>query len=275
MIHGDLNDLIDLLRVRPNGHGTFRGAQVGGGRSRVYGGQFLGQGLNAALGDTAQTARSLQGLYIRAGSTEAPLEYGVAHTADDVVDVRASQAQRCLFLMDVRTGEPGGAPHVPMPNVPPPDQCIPRDEGIRDLDHNTDSTWAVLDSPFDYRFVENIWAEDFRSPGHHVWFRTRPTGGGPLALPQGLQQAVLAYFSDDNIMDNALFPHGWHAGWSNLQTASLDHSLWFHAPLDLNEWMLFAQDSPVASGSRGLARGIFYRQDGTIAASAYQEILMR
>jgi acyl-CoA thioesterase-2 len=275
MIHGSVNDLFHLLTVQPGPKDEFIGLQVAQERSRVYGGQFLGQGLMAALAHTDSPARSLQCLYLRPGSTDKPLTYATARAAEDLIEVQTLQNGKCLFRMDVRTGKPTGAPNVSMPSVPSPGDCISREEGIRGLDSDTDSTWAVVDSPFEYRFAENIWANDYREPKHHVWFRARDVSPAQRAWPQSLQQASLAYFSDDNIMDNALFPHGWHNCWSNLQTASLDHSLWFHQPVDLSEWLLFAQDSPVASHGRGLTRGLFFNEDGRLVASAYQEILMR
>ena len=275
MIHGSANDLFDLLRVHSAPGRAFVGNHVNDERSRVYGGQFLGQGLMAALAVSGDTARSLQGLYLRPGSTATPLTYTVSELASETLQVRTHQNDKCVFTMDVRTGEPATAPNVRMPTVPPPHQGISREEGIAGLNSTTDSTWAVTDSPFDYRFVENIWADDYRSANHNVWFRTRAASIEQRSQPQPNHQAVLAYFSDDNIMDNALFPHGWHNSWSNLQTASLDHCLWFHQPIDIGEWLLFAQDSPVAAGGRGLTRGLFFSEDGTLVASAYQEILMR
>ena len=275
MLHGSVSDLFHLLDVQPAPDQGFSGTHADRERSRVYGGQFLGQGLMAALAEHDAPARSLQALYLRPGSTSKPLTYSVTRPSTEIATVQTHQEDKCLFTMDVCAGEFAAAPEVAMPSVPPPSQCIPREEGIRELERNTDSTWAVVDSPFDYRFVENIWHHDYRNPSHHVWFRAREATTQQRAAPQRLQQAVLAYFSDDNIMDNALFPHGWHNCWSNLQTASLDHCLWFHAPLDLGEWLLFAQDSPVATAGRGLTRGLFFAADGTLVASAYQEILMR
>ena len=278
MIHGTTSDLAELLRVQPDLADGWLGGHVSDARSRVYGGQFLGQGLMAALADDgAASAQSLHALYIRAGSTDTPLTYRREALCTDVAAISCEQNERRLFTMDVRhestaTQADAPAPTPAMPKVAPPEQCISREEGIKELARNTDSTWAVTDSPFDYRFVENIWANDYRAPRHHVWFRVRDRD---LPAEPRLQQAALAYFSDDNIMDNALFPHGWHNCWSNLQTASLDHSLWFHAPIELNDWLLFAQDSPVAARTRGLTRGQFFRADGTLVATAYQEILMR
>jgi acyl-CoA thioesterase-2 len=108
-----------------------------------------------------------------------------------------------------------------------------------------------------------------------VWFRRREPRPVEPALPQPLAQAVTAYFVDDPIMDNALFPHGWQRCWNELLTASLDHAMWFHAPVDLDEWLLFAQDSPVAAGGRAITRGLLFDQQGQLLASACQEILMR
>ena len=166
-------------------------------------------------------------------------------------------------------------PPEEMPDVPPPEDCIPRERGIAGLDRDTDSTWAVTDSPFDNRFVEDIWNEDYRRPLHHVWFRLRDPGALPGHIDQIVMQAIAAYYADDTIMDNALFPHGWHRCWSELQTASLDHAMWFHRPMDLRRWHLFAQDSPVASGGRAMTRGTIFDDRGAVVASAAQEILLR
>ena len=277
MIRGGWADLTSLLRVEAAGAGRFLGGHSGVSRHRVYGGQFLGQGLMAAANGQAQPARSLHAYFIRTGTTELPIEYRTERLAEDCVSVTATQRDRTIYLMDVLFGPPAPpAVHAP-PRMPEPDQCIPRAEGIRGLPTDTDASWAVADSPFDNRFVENIWEPAYGAPGHNVWF----TVPGSAATPDNvdasvhLQQAALAYYSDDTIMDNALFPHDWMQSWQNLQTTSLDHCLWFHAPLDLTRWILHTQDSPVADGGRGMTRGRMYDKDGTLLASVAQEILMR
>jgi acyl-CoA thioesterase-2 len=77
-----------------------------------------------------------------------------------------------------------------------------------------------------------------------------------------------------SLLDTALLPHGvdWHSG---IQMASLDHAMWFHHPFRLDDWLLYAQDSPSASGARGFNRGAIYKRDGTLVASVVQEGLMR
>lgn len=275
MIHGNAADLVDLLSVHPASAGAYEGGQVRDQRSRVYGGQFLGQGICAAgrMGNGA--LRSFHSYYLRPGATSLGIGYRVEQLGEAVVGVSASQREKLLFLMMARFGTFCTAPPVSMPDVPPPEDCIPRHRGIEGLDRNTDSTWAVVDSPFDNRFVENIWSDDYRRPCHHVWFRLREPESATGEIDQVVAQAITAYYADDTIMDNALFPHGWHRCWSELQTASLDHAMWFHSPIDLRRWHLFAQDSPVASGGRAMTRGTIFDDQGRAVASACQEILLR
>ncbi len=199
----------------------------------------------------------------------------MAPLSDAIFNVSATQRDRLLFLMMAAFGPFCPAPAFAMPDVPPPDACIPRERGIEGLDRNTDSTWAVVDSPFDNRFVEDIWSEGYRQPRHHVWFRLRDLNTLPGPIDQVMMQAITAYYADDTIMDNALFPHGWHRCWSELQTASLDHAMWFHGPIDLRRWHLFAQDSPVAAGGRAMTRGTIFGDQGAVVATAAQEILLR
>jgi acyl-CoA thioesterase-2 len=86
---------------------------------------------------------------------------------------------------------------------------------------------------------------------------------------------VLAYASDFTLLDTALIAHGKLLFDSDLQLASLDHALWFHRPFRADEWLLYVQDSPSASGARGFCRGSFYTRGGRLVASATQEGLVR
>ncbi len=278
MIHGTLSDLKALLSLETLGNERFVAAPRGGSRWRVYGGQFLGQGLIAATHDVELPVRSFHAYFIRAGDATRPMYYEVERSSDEHRLVRAHQEDKLLFTMEVALGEYGSAPIIPMPAVPEPEACIPREKGVQNLDADTESTWAVVDSPFDNRFVENIWHDEPAPPQHHVWFRTRqssvPDNRSPMQA-RHMHQAVLAYYADDTIMDNALFPHGWSGSWERLQTTSLDHAMWFHADIPIDTWLLHAQDSPAACGGRGMTRGLIYRRSGELVASATQEILMR
>jgi len=104
-----------------------------------------------------------------------------------------------------------------------------------------------------------------------IWMRA----ANPMPDAPVLHRALLAYLSDMSLLDAALAPHGRSLFQPGLQAASLDHALWFHRPFRADEWLLFTQDSPNASGARGLTRGLIYAQDGRLIASVAQEGLIR
>ena len=98
---------------------------------------------------------------------------------------------------------------------------------------------------------------------------------GVLPDDPAIHQCVLAYASDFTLLDTALVPHGKLMFDTDVQLASLDHALWIHRPVRADEWLLYAQDSPTASGARGYCRGAIYDRQGRLVASAVQEGLMR
>ena len=99
-------------------------------------------------------------------------------------------------------------------------------------------------------------------PSNAAWIRI----GGPLPDDPAIHQAVLAYLSDMTLLDTALIPHGLSIFSGGLQVASLDHALWFHRPFRADEWLLYAQDSPSASGARGFTRGEIFTREGALVA---------
>jgi len=108
-------------------------------------------------------------------------------------------------------------------------------------------------------------------PQQDVWVRAT----GPVPSDRHYQAAVLAYLSDMTLLDGALFAHGTSIFDQSLQVASLDHAMWFHRPCLLDDWLLYTQDSPSASGARGLARGSLFTRSGVLIASVAQEGLIR
>ncbi len=86
---------------------------------------------------------------------------------------------------------------------------------------------------------------------------------------------MLAYASDMTLVDTALVAHGKSVFAPDIQAASLDHAMWFHRPVRMDDWLLYAQDSPSASQALGLARGLIYTREGRLVASVAQEGLLR
>ena len=129
---------------------------------------------------------------------------------------------------------------------------------------------AVTDVATD---LDTVWAMAF-DPAGKLWFtqrdgRLQQVGGKGRDIP-----GVVAYASDMTLLDSILLPHH-DASWDRLMMASLDHAMWFHRPFRADEWFLYDQASPSASGARGLARGSIFRADGTLAISVMQEGLVR
>ena len=109
------------------------------------------------------------------------------------------------------------------------------------------------------------------TPVQQIWIRAT----GPVPDDRATQSVVLAYLSDMTLLDTSTFAHGRALFDPDIQAASLDHAMWFHRPHKHDGWLLYAQDSPSASGSRGFTRGLIYAEDGTLVASVAQEGLVR
>ncbi len=136
--------------------------------------------------------------------------------------------------------------------------------------------WVARDRAFETRSVfsrgpfGSLGDRPARAAVDHIWLKTRE------ALPDdpAIHRALLAFVSDMSLLDTALLPHG-KSIFSDVQVASLDHALWFHRPFRADDWLLYAQDSPSASGARGFNRGAIYGRDGRLVASVAQEGLIR
>jgi acyl-CoA thioesterase-2 len=172
--------------------------------------------------------------------------------------------------------EEGKEHHAPMPEAPPPEE-LPRElDLIREIaDRIPPRLRGILtqERPIDFRPVDpaDFFQPEPRAARQMMWLRALgEIGGGQLE-----HQAVLAYASDYGLLATALLPHGLTIRMPRLQVASLDHSIWFHRPLRVNDWLLYVMDSPNAAGARGFARGTVYTRSGELVASVAQEGLMR
>jgi len=127
--------------------------------------------------------------------------------------------------------------------------------------------------PVDIRYVDGPpWARR-QSPSARqlVWIRA----DGALPDDPVLHTCIVAYASDYTLLGASLVPHGASYFRDDIMMASLDHAMWFHRPFRADEWLLYSQTSPSASGGRGLAYGGIFRRDGALAVSVVQEGLIR
>ncbi len=279
-----INDLIHILDLEEIEKNHYRATSPDEDRQRVYGGQVIGQALVAASRTVPEDrqAHSLHGYFLRPGDTTIPILYKVDRIRDGrsftTRRVVAIQHGRAIFNMSIsfQVPEAGFDHQLPRPEAPGPDRLSDenelRAEWVSKMPREY-ADWANGSHPIEIRPVDpmNIFAPEKRAPQQMCWMRAR----NRLPDDQRLHQCVLAYLSDWSLLDTALLPHAVSYTDGNLQMASLDHAMWFHRPFRADEWLLYVQDSPSASGARGLNRGLIYDSEGILVASAAQEGLMR
>ena len=249
----------------------------------MFGGQVLGQALVAAQRTVvARACHSLHAYFLIAGDPKVPILYEVDRSRDGSSfssrRVVAIQHGRPIFHMSVsfQIVEPGLEHQIDGPKVPPPEELPSEDDFRHKIADNVPEQYRdyfLRPRPIELRPVDrgDIFAPQRRPPHQSVWVRAT----GPLPADTALNQCVLAYASDMTLLDTSLLPHG--IGWfsDKIQMASLDHAMWFHRPFRADDWLLYVQDSPSASGARGFNRGLIYSRDGRLVASVAQEGLMR
>ncbi|HIY71891.1 MAG TPA: acyl-CoA thioesterase II [Candidatus Luteimonas excrementigallinarum] len=278
------SELIELLSLERLEQDLFRGQSRDIGTRYVFGGQVLGQALSAAQATMThpRPAHSLHAYFLRAGDVDHPIVYEVDRTRDggsfSVRRVTAVQHGKVIFFCaaSFQEGEQGAEHQLSMPEVPRPDDISPLAplpaETLEKLPTKV-QRWLDRAGPFEFRHVypRDDLDPPKRPPYQQVWFRLAEKVGD---APE-LHRALLAYASDFHLLGTATFPHGISYYQPNVQMASLDHALWFHRPFRADEWLLYSIDSPSASGSRGLARGMIYDIHGHLVASTAQEGLIR
>ena len=277
-------ELLDLLDVEQLEVDLFRGIGSGGETTRrIFGGHVIAQALAAAYRTVPdRMCHSLHAYFIRPGDPEIPVIYSVDRARDGgsfttrrVVAIQHG-AQILNLSASFHVAEDGWDWQHPMPAVEGPDGLLSRAEQ-REL-----YAAAVPEKlrpdflrprPIEIREVA---PRDVLNPApttdvNQLWFRMEAAAG---TSPQ-MQQLLLAYASDMNLLGSSLRPHGltWFKG--EVMSASLDHAMWFHAPIRFENWHLYAMDAPFTGGARGFNRGAIYAADGTLVASTAQEGLLR
>jgi acyl-CoA thioesterase II len=276
--------LLTLLDVEPLGDDHFRGQSTNAGWMRVYGGQVVAQALMAASKTVDdRLCHSLHCYFIRPGDPAEPIIYRVERDRDGASfttrRVIAIQKDRPIFNMAASfQGEELGLTHgFPMPDAPDPLSLQSEAEWAA---IHADSApepfrtiWKTRDRPIDFRAVEAT--DPFKPEAMPPYARHWCRAAAPIDVAPPVARALFAYASDMTMLDTCLLPHA--IAWTDksLQVASLDHAIWFNATPDLNDWLLFDQDSPVAGGGRGLNRGLVYNRAGQLVATLMQEGLIR
>ena len=278
-----LDDLIKVLTLERLEMNLFRGESRDIGSPQVFGGQVLGQALVAATATAeGRAVHSLHAYFLRRGDFNAPIVYEVDRALDgkhfSSRRVVAIQHGRQIFNMSAsfQHAETGLEHQISIPDVPPPESLPDIESHYRGIaDKLPAASRRILEQkrPFEFRPVQapDHLRREKSSPLKYIWFRTVDT----LAGDEALHRCLLAYVSDFHLLDTALMPHGISMLSPKLAIASIDHAMWFHRSVRVDDWLLYAIESPSASGARGFTRGSVFARDGQLVASAAQEGLIR
>ena len=282
-MNAQLADLLRLLELEPLEVNLFRGESRDIGSPQVFGGQVLGQALTAASATVeGRIVHSLHAYFLRRGDFSAPIVYQVDRSLDGRSfsnrRVVAIQHGEPIFNMaaSFQVMEEGLEHQIAMPAVPPPeelpDSSRPPPELLASM---PERLRRLLEQPrpFEFRLVQPLdyLAPRNAPPSRQVWFRAVDR----LPSDERLHRRLLAYLSDYFLLDTATLPHGSALLRKSVVMASIDHAMWFHRSLRVDDWLLYAVESPSASGARGFARAGVYARDGRLVASTAQEGLVR
>lgn len=279
-----LDELLTLLSLETIEKGIYRGQSQDLGFRALFGGQVMGQALSAAQ-ETVNADRfvhSLHSYFLRPGDASKPVIYDVEVMRDGrsfcTRRVKAIQNGNAIFYMTAsfQQVEPGFDHQSTMPDVAGPEGLPSYSDYIFEhKDHLAEEIRGkfLAEKPIEVRPVKQYnWIDPEKTSSEtHMWVKANGD------LPDDLQthNSMLAYMSDFHFLPTALLPHGASHWRPNFQIATLDHSMWFHRPFRLDDWLLYAMDSPSASNGRGLVRGQVFDRQGVLVASTMQEGVIR
>jgi len=275
--------LVGVLDVAPLGDDHFTGESDDLGFPNVFGGQVLGQAMMAASRTVQQRmAHSMHAYFLRPGNPRQSIDYEVQRVRDGgtftVRRIIARQDDREILtaMVSFQIAEEGFEHQHDYPGAPDPEGLV-SEQQLREKmgpyipEERREN--LLRERAIDIRPVNpSDPLEPEPGPPHKQnWFRAQ----GSLPDDPVLHRALLAYASDFGLLTTSMKPHGLGISSPGMQVASLDHAIWFHRPVRMDEWLLYDMDSPSASSGRGMNRGSVFSQDGTLVASVAQEALIR
>lgn len=280
-----VKELIDLLTLEKIDDCRFKGTNYRTPWKRVFGGQVLGQALHAAYQTVPEDrlAHSIHGYFILGGDIDVPIVYEVDTIRDGgsftTRRVVAFQKDRPIFNLaaSFQLKQDGFDHQIVMPNVLPAQVLLSDIEQAEAIKDDAPEIYnrlkALRPSPIEFRPVEKYDPHHLGDgrPYRHIWMKSVE----PMTIGMPMQHQLLAYASDYSLLGTASIPHRRKMDGERMFYASLDHAMWFHRDFRMDEWLLYAMDSPSASNARGFARGSVFDEKGRLVASVAQEGLMR
>ncbi|HFR4114241.1 TPA: acyl-CoA thioesterase II [Yersinia enterocolitica] len=279
-----LEILLNLLKLEKIEEGIFRGQSEDLGLRQVFGGQVVGQAIYAAKQTvpTDRVVHSFHSYFLRPGDSSKPIVYDVETLRDgnsfSARRVSAIQNGKPIFYMTAsfQSQEEGFEHQNTMPDVPSPEGLMSETDIARKFAHLIPEKVRdkfIGHQPIEMRPVKfhNPLQGSTAEPNRYVWFKAN----GEMPDDLRVHQYLLGYASDFNFLPTALQPHGIGFLEPGVQIATIDHSMWFHRPFRLDDWLLYAVESTSASGARGFVRGQIYNREGVLVASTVQEGVIR
>ncbi len=279
-----LAELLTVLKLEKIEENIFRGKSQDLGFGNIFGGQVLGQALSAATQTVSgeRSVHSFHAYFLLPGDPAMPIVYDVDCIRDGKSFttrlVRAIQKGRAILNLSAsfQVDEPGFDHQDKMPDVDGPDGIQSDLEQARSVGHRIPESIRakiLCDRPIEFRPIDPMdpFAPEKKEPIRHVWFRASGTMPDDIAV----HRYMLAYASDFGLVATSLYPHA-QTGWApTMQVASLDHAMWFHREFRMDDWLLYAIQSPSASKARGVNFGRIFTRDGKLVATTAQEGLIR
>ncbi|MGH1352752.1 MAG: acyl-CoA thioesterase II [Methyloligellaceae bacterium] len=281
-----VDEFLSVLNITPveGKSDMFQGDSTHKNWKRIFGGQVIGQSLVAAQRTVEKEllAHSLHCYFMRPGDPQTPIEFEVDRIRDGrsfcTRRVVASQNNQAIFSLGAsfHIVEDGLSHQAEMPETPMPEDLPTELEAASkfsdDVPEKIVKSW-MAERPVEMRFAdfENYFDKKKKTTTNRIWFKLKGSVEGDLAL----HQSILAYVSDYTLLGTAILPHGRRFYDRSIMAASLDHSVWFHRPFKVDEWLLYYTDTPSASGALGFCRGSIYDRAGNLIASVAQEGLIR
>ena len=262
-----LERLLCLLDLETIDRDLYRGFHPPDRNKRLFGGQIIAQALIAAIRtvDDDRLPHSLHAYFLRPGDPTTPALFEVDRIRDGksftTRRIKVIQNGKAIFNMDCsfQVNEEGLSHQMDGPSFSAPDETkmVPGLKTRPFLSFREDHKKLLIEEP--------------QEPEQNVWIKANGTAPDDPRL----HMALRAYQSDEALLGTARMPHRGQYDRERMQVASLDHSIWFHAEVNVNDWLLYSLDSPAAEGARGYTRGSVYGESGQLVASCMQEGLIR
>jgi acyl-CoA thioesterase-2 len=278
----DLDELLAILELFPIGDGVFIGRHPRKNPIRTFGGQIMAQAFVAASRSLTHplppSALSIH--FIAGGDPSADIEFHVVRLRDERrfanrrVDAMQGGTLLATALVSYLAGGAGLEHNLEMPQVPEPHTLPTIDEALVGYEEVVPGFVTAL-RPIQWRYANDpAWVmrdKGQRLDRNRVWLKA----DGPMPDDPVLHTAALVYSSDTTVLDSIITTHGLSWGWDRIFAVTIDHSVWFHRPIDFSDWVLYSTASPVASESRGLGAGHFFNRRGQVVATVVQEGIVK